>query len=141
VQHPSRSVSDSLAMFAPGHLSPQSRSATWSAAGWPSLAPSTRAQKTRSTDRRRSEGLCRGIHPGTSLGQPSVTRPPGRQSPESQPTLKRTSASVGQRDLLGERSDGGGRIRVYGCSPGCLIVSLLLSLFLTLVINLLIRAF
>jgi hypothetical protein len=55
------------AMFASGHLSPQSRSATWSAAGWPSLAPSTRAQKTRSTDRRRSEGLCRGIHPAQAL--------------------------------------------------------------------------
>jgi ribose/xylose/arabinose/galactoside ABC-type transport system permease subunit len=48
---------------------------------------------------------------------------------------------VGRRDLLGGKSYGGGRIRVYGCSPGCLIVSLLLSLFLTLVINLLIRAF
>ena len=33
------------------------------------------------------------------------------------------------------------RVRVYGCSPGCLITSLLLSLFLTVVLNLLIRAF
>jgi hypothetical protein len=43
--------------------------------------------------------------------------------------------------LFGGRDVGGGRVRVYGCSPGCLIVSLLLSLFLTLLINLLIRAF
>ena len=46
-----------------------------------------------------------------------------------------------RRDLFGGRSYGGGRVRVYGCSPGCLVASLLLSLFLTLVINLLIRAF
>jgi hypothetical protein len=36
----------------------------------------------------------------------------------------------------GER---GGRIRVYGCSPGCLLVSLLVSVALTIVINVLIR--
>ena len=29
----------------------------------------------------------------------------------------------------------GGRVKVYGCSPGCLVVSLLLSLLLTLAIN------
>jgi len=28
-----------------------------------------------------------------------------------------------------------GRVRVYGCSPGCLAVSIALSLFLTLAIN------
>ena len=39
------------------------------------------------------------------------------------------------------RDVAGGRVRVYGCSPGCLVVSILLSLFLTLVLNLLIRAF
>jgi hypothetical protein len=35
----------------------------------------------------------------------------------------------------------GGRVRVYGCSPGCLLASLLLSAFLTLLVNLLLRAF
>jgi hypothetical protein len=39
------------------------------------------------------------------------------------------------------RTFRGGRVRVYGCSPGCLLVSLAVSLFLTIVINLLIRAF
>lgn len=29
----------------------------------------------------------------------------------------------------------GGRVKVYGCSPGCLIVSIAVSLFLTLVLN------
>jgi hypothetical protein len=46
-----------------------------------------------------------------------------------------------ERDWFGPRSYRGGRVRVYGCSPGCLIVSLLLSLFVTLAVNLLIRAF
>jgi hypothetical protein len=30
---------------------------------------------------------------------------------------------------------GGGRVRVYGCSPGCLIVSVIVSLILTLLLN------
>ena len=29
----------------------------------------------------------------------------------------------------------GGRVKLYGCSPGCLLVSLGLSLFLTLLLN------
>jgi hypothetical protein len=29
----------------------------------------------------------------------------------------------------------GGRVRVYGCSPGCLLVSIVLSVFLTLAVN------
>jgi hypothetical protein len=35
--------------------------------------------------------------------------------------------------------DRGGGIRVYGCSPGCLLVSLLVSVALTILINALIR--
>ena len=35
----------------------------------------------------------------------------------------------------------GGRVKVYGCSPGCLLVSIALSLFLTLAINGCIRLF
>jgi hypothetical protein len=30
---------------------------------------------------------------------------------------------------------GGGRVRVYGCSPGCLLMSLGLSVFITLLLN------
>jgi hypothetical protein len=29
----------------------------------------------------------------------------------------------------------GGRVKVYGCSPGCLLASLALSVFLTLLVN------
>lgn len=35
----------------------------------------------------------------------------------------------------------GGRVKVYGCSPGCLLVSLALSIFLTLAVNGCIRLF
>jgi hypothetical protein len=34
-----------------------------------------------------------------------------------------------------------GRVQVYGCSPGCLLLSLGISIFLTILLNLLIRAF
>jgi len=34
-----------------------------------------------------------------------------------------------------------GRLKVYGCSPGCLLVSIALSIFLTLVLNGCIRLF
>jgi hypothetical protein len=33
------------------------------------------------------------------------------------------------------RPSKGGRVRVYGCSPGCLLVSIVLSVFLTLAVN------
>jgi hypothetical protein len=33
------------------------------------------------------------------------------------------------------RDSGGGQVKVYGCSPGCLLVSIALSLFLTLAVN------
>ena len=45
------------------------------------------------------------------------------------------------RSPFGGRSYRGGSVRVYGCSPGCLLISLLLSVILTLLLNLLIRAF
>ena len=37
--------------------------------------------------------------------------------------------------MFGPRQYKDGRVRVYGCSPGCLLVSIALSLFLTLAIN------
>ena len=39
------------------------------------------------------------------------------------------------------RDDRDGKFRVYGCSPGCLLVSLVLSIFLTLALNGCIRLF
>ena len=41
--------------------------------------------------------------------------------------------------LFSPREYKGGRVKVYGCSPGCLLVSIALSLFLTLVVNACIR--
>jgi len=35
----------------------------------------------------------------------------------------------------------GGRVKLYGCSPGCLLVSIALSVFLTLALNGCIRLF
>jgi hypothetical protein len=35
----------------------------------------------------------------------------------------------------------GSRVQVYGCGPGCLVVSLLLSIALTILVNVLIRLF
>ena len=43
--------------------------------------------------------------------------------------------------MFGGRTFGSGRVRVYGCSPGCLLLSLGVSILLTIVLNLLIRAF
>jgi ribose/xylose/arabinose/galactoside ABC-type transport system permease subunit len=42
---------------------------------------------------------------------------------------------------LGGRSVAGGRVQVFGCSPGCLIASLLLSVLLTIALNLILRGF
>lgn len=43
--------------------------------------------------------------------------------------------------MFSPREYRGGRVKVYGCSPGCLVLSLLLSAVLTILVNLLIRAF
>jgi|GEM_PF-4511765 len=45
------------------------------------------------------------------------------------------------RDLFGPRSYKGGRVQVWGCSPGCLILSIVVSVVLTIALNLAIRAF
>jgi hypothetical protein len=38
------------------------------------------------------------------------------------------------------RTFRGGQVRVYGCSPGCLVLSLAVSVLLTILINVLLRA-
>jgi hypothetical protein len=38
------------------------------------------------------------------------------------------------------RTFRGGRVQVYGCSPGCLVISLAVSVLLTILINVLLRA-
>ena len=37
--------------------------------------------------------------------------------------------------LFGPRSFGGGRVHVYGCAPGCLLLMLLVSFLLTILLN------
>jgi hypothetical protein len=43
------------------------------------------------------------------------------------------------RWLFGPRDVAGGRVQIWGCSPGCLLLSLLVSIVLTILLNLLIR--
>lgn len=43
------------------------------------------------------------------------------------------------RWLFGPWDVGGGRVQIWGCSPGCLLLSLLVSIVLTILLNLLIR--
>ncbi len=37
--------------------------------------------------------------------------------------------------LFGRRAFSGGRVQVYGCSPGCLLLMVLFSLLLTILLN------
>jgi hypothetical protein len=41
------------------------------------------------------------------------------------------------RSLFGPREFRGSRVQVYGCSPGCLLLSILASIVLTVLLNLL----
>jgi hypothetical protein len=43
------------------------------------------------------------------------------------------------RGPFGPRELRDGRVRVYGCSPGCLLLSLAVSVLLTILLNVLIR--
>ena len=71
-------------------------------------------------------------------------RPPPGQPPPGEP-LERVEAELlpEEEPLAGPtyspfgppREFAGGRVRVYGCSPGCLIASLVVSIILTLLLN------
>lgn len=39
------------------------------------------------------------------------------------------------RDIFGPRSYKGGRVQVWGCSPGCIILSIVVSVVLTILLN------
>lgn len=45
------------------------------------------------------------------------------------------------RDVFGPKSYKGGRVQVWGCSPGCLILSIVVSVLLTIFLNLVLGAF
>ena len=51
------------------------------------------------------------------------------------PQAPQTPGFGGFGSMFGPRSIGGGRVQVWGCSPGCLIVSIVGSLLLTLILN------
>jgi len=86
------------------------------------------------------------------------TEPPGRQAPPDPlvpDIVERRSTGHGayqengsqydDRDgvgtrLFGPRSFAGGRVQVYGCSPGCLVVSLIVSVLASVVLTLLFNA-
>ena len=59
---------------------------------------------------------------------PDVLEPGPRDEPQM-------GAPFGERDPFGPRTFAGGRVRLYGCSPGCLLASVLVSLILTLLLN------
>ena len=44
-----------------------------------------------------------------------------------------------KRWLFGPIELGDGRMQVWGCSPGCLLLSLLVSVVLTVLLNLMLR--
>ena len=48
---------------------------------------------------------------------------------------------VNRQSLFGPRSFRDGKVQMYGCSPGCLILSLLVSVILTIVLNVLLNLF
>lgn len=45
------------------------------------------------------------------------------------------------KSLFGPREMAGGKVQVYGCSPGCLLVSLAVSIMLTILLNLILNWF
>ncbi len=67
---------------------------------------------------------------------PAATPVPPRE--DEAPVAEPLDTGYGGRsagDPFGPRTFAGGRVRVYGCSPGCLLTSLLVSIFLTLLLN------
>ena len=45
------------------------------------------------------------------------------------------------RRLFGPREFADGRVQVFGCSPGCLLLSLVVSIILTILLNLILNWF
>ncbi|CAA9585796.1 MAG: hypothetical protein AVDCRST_MAG87-3935 [uncultured Thermomicrobiales bacterium] len=58
-----------------------------------------------------------------------------------QGTRTERDKGMNRRSMFGPRSFRDGRVQVYGCSPGCLLVSLLVSVVLTIVLNVVLNLF
>jgi len=67
-------------------------------------------------------------------GDPFGQEPFGPGSEQYSGTPSTQTPFGGLQELSG-REFAGGRVRVYGCTPGCLIASLIVSLLLTLFLN------
>ncbi|MDP9471665.1 MAG: hypothetical protein M3Q71_13530 [Chloroflexota bacterium] len=97
--------------------------------------PQQPAQGTPPTQRR--FGASR-VRPRVEVSRrpPAPTPVPPREddAPVAEPVDTGYGGPIGG-DAFGPRSFAGGRVRVYGCSPGCLLTSLLVSIFLTLLLN------
>ncbi len=87
------------------------------------------------------------VFPRVEIGRPNEPHAEERQAPLTpeivEPGARDDTGGWGAGSPFGgggggpfaPRTFGGGRVRVYGCSPGCLLISVLVSLFLTLVLN------
>ena len=53
----------------------------------------------------------------------------------------RKGQGMNRQSMFGPRSFRDGRVQVYGCSPGCLLVSLLVSVILTIILNVVLNLF
>ena len=71
------------------------------------------------------------VVPAPELVEPGDPFATGGSFPEG----PRTQGFGGFGPMFGPRSFGGGRVQVWGCSPGCLIVSIVGSLLLTFILN------
>ena len=102
------------------------------------------------TGRVRKFGASR-VRPRVEFGAPKTTEPQAQppltpevldDGPAGDYTGSPTGAPFGGGSQFGGGSDpfaprsfAGGRVRVYGCSPGCLGASVLISLILTILLN------
>ena len=79
------------------------------------------------------------ILPRVEFGAPSAQPPVGTGEPISGPGPEPPDADHLRPALGAPREFAGGRVRLYGCSPGCLItalvVSVILSCLLTALVN------
>jgi hypothetical protein len=109
--------------------------------------PQDRDHSAESSDQpKRRYGATR-VFPRVEFGRQQEPQDEARQEPLTPEVIDRRTADEGQgwgagAPLGGEgggpfapHTFGGGRVRVYGCSPGCLIVSVIVSLILTLLLN------
>lgn len=74
--------------------------------------------------------------PPVAPRETSSGEPPLADEPFPDPPIPERGSMAGPLgSLFGPRTYAGGRVRVFGCSPGCLVLSLIISILLTLFLN------